>query len=320
MAECPTERNVRYAIAAAIGVDQRTAHLAARQRGRAAHWQLIRLGLDRFAIARQRRAGRLREVHYGVYAVGYQTESLEPRAMGAVLAGGPGTVASGDLAGHLLWSEQGRRRPRLEISVGTPGGRRHPEPEIHRNCRLHPLDRTTVNGIPTTTAPRTLMDCASRLGEERLHQAVGRAYRANTLDRDGLRGLLGRSKGLRGVGLLRSATEELWMDPARLRSELEARFLALCRKYPTPAPRVNERIELRGRWIRPDFYWPEYRLVVETDGFAFHADPHAHEEDRRRDQDLKLLRGIDVFRYTWRQVTRQPQRINELFDRYFPLV
>lgn len=316
---CLTELNVEAAIAAAVGVDRRMAHLASHQHGRVAQWQLAPIGIDRHGISRRLRAGRLHQAHYGVYAVGYPTDSLESLAMGAVLAGGPGSMSSHDLATQLLWAEAGTGSPKLEISVRTPGGRRHPGLEIHRNCRLHPLDCNTVKGIPTTTGPRTLMDCATRLGESRLYQAVGRAYRAGALDRAGLQGLLQRSQGLRGVALLRDATEELWMEPARLRSELEAHFLALCRAYPTPTPQVNQRIPLAGRFIKPDFYWPEYRLVVETDGFAFHSDPHAHEEDRKRDQDLKLI-GIDVFRYTWRQVTREPHRIRMLFDRYFPRV
>lgn len=314
---CPTERNVGHAIAATIDVGQRVAHVAANQHGRASHWQLDHLGLNANQIAHRKRAGSLHQVHHGVYAIGYPSNSLEAQAMGAVLANGPGSLAS-----HFTGTQLLEIRTRLapgepEVIVSTPGGRAHEGITVHRCCRIHPLDRTVVRGIPTTTGPRTLMDCGPRLGEDRLHEVAGHSYRAGSLHRDALISLLDRSRGLRGVAMLRAATEELWMDPDKLRSELERRFLALCLGHPTPPPLINHRMKVEGRWIEVDFYWPDYDLVVETDGFAFHSNPHAHEEDRRRDQDLKLM-GIDVFRYTWRQVTRQPYRVDKLFNRYFP--
>jgi very-short-patch-repair endonuclease len=108
------------------------------------------------------------------------------------------------------------------------------------------------------------------------------------------------------------------MDPEKLRSLLEARMLRLCRLHPTaPAPLVNRDLRVAGRTYETDFRWPDRRLVVETDGFAFHGDPRSHERDRQRDQDLQL-RGWRVYRFTWRQVTREPWRVNRVLDHYFP--
>jgi very-short-patch-repair endonuclease len=45
-------------------------------------------------------------------------------------------------------------------------------------------------------------------------------------------------------------------------------------------------------------------LVVETDGFEFHAVPTAFADDRRRDQKLTLA-GYTVIRLTWDQVTKR---------------
>ncbi len=73
-----------------------------------------------------------------------------------------------------------------------------------------------------------------------------------------------------------------------------------------------------GAWIvlddgalRPDFLWRGQRLVVETDGHAFHAGRQAFEDDRRRDQRLTVA-GYRVLRVTERQLEREPQRLAAL--------
>ncbi len=48
--------------------------------------------------------------------------------------------------------------------------------------------------------------------------------------------------------------------------------------------------------------------MVELDGHESHAKPAAVERDRRR--ELKLRRaGFEVRRYTWQQVTRDPDAV-----------
>ena len=56
---------------------------------------------------------------------------------------------------------------------------------------------------------------------------------------------------------------------------LELRFLRLCDAHGLPRPLVNQRI---GDWT-PDFLWPEWRLIVETDGVEFHRTAAAKRRD-----------------------------------------
>jgi very-short-patch-repair endonuclease len=57
-----------------------------------------------------------------------------------------------------------------------------------------------------------------------------------------------------------------------------------------------------------DFCWPEHRLVVEADGFAFHADRGSYRRDRERQNDLERL-GWRVLRFTWEDVQGRPEYV-----------
>ena len=60
--------------------------------------------------------------------------------------------------------------------------------------------------------------------------------------------------------------------------------------------------------VRVDFAWPAQRLVVETDGFAFHADRAGYRSDRRRTNAL-ILDGWRVLRFSWEDVVREPAAV-----------
>jgi very-short-patch-repair endonuclease len=81
-------------------------------------------------------------------------------------------------------------------------------------------------------------------------------------------------------------------------SELERRFLRLVRRARLPAPLTQQRVN----GFRVDFYWPELRLIVETDGLRYHRTASQQAKDRRRDQQL-VAAGFTVLRFTHAQVS-----------------
>jgi hypothetical protein len=62
-------------------------------------------------------------------------------------------------------------------------------------------------------------------------------------------------------------------EPDHTRSELESRFLALCRRHRIPQPLVNTRVGP----VTVDFLWTERRLIVEVDGYRSHGGRSAFE-------------------------------------------
>jgi very-short-patch-repair endonuclease len=103
--------------------------------------------------------------------------------------------------------------------------------------------------------------------------------------------VLARSNGHRGTGRLRRALAD--HHEADLRSDLEARFLNLCRDAGLPLPATNALVE--GFLV--DAVWKEQRLIVELDGYEFHRTRAAFERDRHRDA-LLTIAGYRILRFT----------------------
>jgi very-short-patch-repair endonuclease len=71
-------------------------------------------------------------------------------------------------------------------------------------------------------------------------------------------------------------------------------------------PRPLTNVVVHGYEV--DLYWPEHRLVVEVDGFAYHSTRAAFEHDRLRDARLQA-HGLRVSRVTWRQIAGTPEAL-----------
>jgi len=267
------------------------ASIAADQHGVVSRSQLLQAGLTSEAIKRRVTAGRLHVLYRGVYAVGHRVLTLEGRWMAAVLACGPNAAISHTTAA-AAWALR-RAGGAIHVTVPGRGGRQAPRGIVlHRSPTLTPAQIASHRGIPVTNVARTIVDVARTVTREELARIVDEADRRRLVDFAALRSA--RSASLRAV--LRSYA------PAPTRSELERRFLRLCRDHGLPKPEVNAIIE----GIEVDFVWRSRRLVVEVDGYAFHRSPADFERDRERDVHL-AMRGWTTRRFTWRQVTTRAQ-------------
>lgn len=226
--------------------------------------------------------------------------------MAAVLACGPAAYLSHSSSGALHDVAQRGAGP-IGVSVITDRVRLHAGVSVHRVGSLTPSDVTVVDGIPTTTVARVLLDFAAEGRIADLGAAIGRAQRARSLDVAAVAALIERCRGHRGVARLRLETEGLLPHGGVPKSEFERRFRRLFEAHRLPEPVINGLITLEHCTLQVDFHWPEARLVVEADGYRWHSDKSAHEQDRRRDQELKRA-GWEVLRFTWRQLTQEPAR------------
>jgi very-short-patch-repair endonuclease len=285
-------------------LEERIAELSARQHDVVALWQLRTFGMTQARVAKRVESKRWRRVHRGVIAVSHAPLTRRGHYMAAVLACGPGAALSHRSAADL---RSLRRTNRRDIDVTSParGGRTCDGIEVHSGALLRPCDVMEFDGIPCTTVARTLLDLAEVVPPREVERACEQADRLELFDLRAVEEQLARANGRRGAPVLRAILAEQLSSPTLTRSELEERFLALCRAAKLPQPHVNAWIACGATGFEADFLWRAQRLIAELDGHEDHGTRRAFEADRRRDQRL-MLAGYRVVRFTWRQVTEDP--------------
>ena len=268
--------------------------------------ELAAFGLGTDAVRKRANAGRLFRLYRGVYSVGRPDLTPAGRRMAAVLACGPSAFLShrssaaqhGLLDDHRRWCDVtvrgAARRPRRNIRV-------------HSSTTLTASDITTVDAIPCTSIARTLVDLGDREPPRLVERALDQAETHGVFDLTAIEDVLKRVGPRRGAGVLHALLAELGSSTLTDR-ELEELFLQLTRDAGLPTPAVNTWITGDGWAYKADFLWRAERLIVETDSRAFHTSRRAFEHDRLRDQRLTLA-GYTVVRFTWRQLLREPGRV-----------
>jgi predicted transcriptional regulator of viral defense system len=288
--------------------DQAIAALAEAQHAVVALSQLEALGLGARGVSHRVQRGRLHRVHRGVYAVGHPLLTREGRFMAAVLACGPGAVLSHRSSAFHLDLQ---RHERADIDVTAPKrtGRRKDGIAVHSAVTLDARDVTVVDGVPCTTVPRTILDVAEDGSSREIERLLDRAEVRGLFDLRAVDDVLARADGRHGAVTLRAVLSEIRLGATLTRSELEERFLAICRSVGLAPDGVNAWIpHADGGGAEADFVWRGQRLVVEVDGREVHTTRRAFEHDRRRDQRL-MLAGWRVVRFTWRQVCFGPASV-----------
>jgi very-short-patch-repair endonuclease len=229
-----------------------------------------------------------------VYAVGHRVLRAEGRGLAAVLACGEGAVLSHrSAAAH--WGLLATNAAAIDVTArrgrrGTAGIR------LHRARSLDAQDTTTHEAIPITTVARTLLDLAATVRPDRLERAYAQALYLRLYDHTAITDVIARANGHRGTAALAQATAR---EPKLTKSDWETRLLTLIRQAGLPEPLVNHPLTAPDHghcWL--DFYWPQHRLVVETDSWQAHGHPAAFENDRARDAALQTI-GLRVVRLTW---------------------
>ncbi|HEY3727991.1 MAG TPA: type IV toxin-antitoxin system AbiEi family antitoxin domain-containing protein [Solirubrobacteraceae bacterium] len=280
----------------AASVDRAIAALARRQQGNITRQQLLRLGLRPDAITHRCQTGWLHREHQGVYGVGRKPATSLERASAAVLACGQGAALCGPSA-FTLWGFD--KQWRFPVHVCAPTNHKHPGIATHRFPSLAKQDVRTHLGIRVTSPARTFLDNAPHLTRQQLRRTLSDARRSGNLKPAALHDVLDRNPKHPGRAPLTAAIKAY--QPTR--SEFEDAFVRFCAQYRLPTPQINTIV--RGHEV--DALFPDERLIVELDGWDFHRDRHAFEDDRDRDADA-LAAGLPTVRITWERMNRTPSK------------
>ena len=247
-------------------------------------------GMTAAMIAGRVRRGWLRRVHRGVYVVGSGGRDERARLRAALLAAGPGAVASHRAAAWL-----GSLTDELRVPEGSVPVTRHPQRPGVVIHRVRATDATVREGLPVTTVQRTLIDLAPRLPVRELERLLAEVHGRRLLDLD----------ALAAEPLPPGLREALGRGPQPTRSEAERLLLDLIRRAKLPEPELN--VRLADGWT-VDVLWRRHGVAVELDSWAWHGTRPRFERDRRKDLALRAA-GLVPVRVSATQITREPLEV-----------
>ena len=203
-----------------------------------------RLAWDEGAIAWRVREGRLHRVHRGVYAVGHPVLPRYGRLMAAVLACGQGAVLSHRSAAELLAD-----RAACGIRGGDRGGReglatgRDPRPPRQRPRRPPRRHRGHPGRPPRPARSSTSPTCSRGGGSSGPWTRPSSCGSTTTV--------CAPFRGAAAPGCSPRCLPGTSPARTRTRSELEEKFLTLCRSHLLTQPETNAHVD--GHEV--DFIW-----------------------------------------------------------------
>lgn len=265
------------------------------------------LGYSHASIERAAVAGRLHRIHQGVYAVGHTNLSRHGHCLAGVLACDSEALLS-HYSAAWLWGLLSTQPIPVHVTTSV---RRKPRPpiRIHHSQTLTTADRGLEIRIPVTSVPRTALDLAARIRSESLNRLLQRAEELKLFDLREFESVLARNRGHHGAARLRRAIA-IYAPPPFTRSGLERRFLDLLAEAGIPRPTTSYNVA----GFELDVYWPDLRFAIELDVFETHGSHRSFEDDRLRDEDLKLA-GVELTRVTGHRLDREPAQVLERVSR-----
>jgi very-short-patch-repair endonuclease len=181
--------------------------------------------------------------------------------------------------------------------------------DVHRSRSMAPTERTTVDGIACTSPVRTMLDLAGVVSETILDDVIGRGLVSGRITMRRLDTYLGRSMfGREGAAAFRAALERHRDRSGETQSLLEVLVDRAVASGALPPPDRQHAVRISGEVFHLDLAWPDAKVFVEADGFAYHRNRKEFLYDRHR-QNLLVVSGWLPLRYTWPVARRQPALI-----------
>lgn len=259
--------------------------------------QAADLGLSGQAVRRRVAGGAWRKVAPRVYLAHGSAEDPAVRVRAAALWALPDGAVSGPAAAWWLGLLD---RPPVIVPVTVPR-RRAPSPPPGIRVRRRDLaaeDLTRRRGVRLTAPPLTALETAAVLPEGGAF--LDRALQRRVRFEDVLQAYR-RALGCRGAAGMRAV---LVAAADRADSAAERTLFRLLRAAGI------------GGWVRGlpfgcwtlDLAFPEARLAVEFDGWAWHVDVERFRADRAK-QNALVAAGWTVLRFTWHDLSGDPDLV-----------
>jgi very-short-patch-repair endonuclease len=268
--------------------------LVARQAGVVSLAQAVAAGMSPDTVQRRVREGRWTRLHPGIYLVGGHRRTPEARIRAAWLWAGPDSIITGPAAAY--WHHILDHAPAI-IDLTVPAHTKpRPQPGIHLTRRdLYASDITELPDLRVAAPPFAALETAVALpdGSTFLDRALQQHVRFPAVYRSFCRNM-GRTGSSTAGRLLIAAADRADSAAERLLVRLlrEAGIDGWVLGHPLGPYKI-------------DLAFPEQRVAIEVDGWAWHIDPERFRNDRRKGNYITRS-GWDLLRFTWHGLHEQP--------------
>jgi hypothetical protein len=208
-----------------------------------------------------------------------------------------------------------QRPDETEVVVRRYRRRDRPPFTVHESKDLRETDIVHVDGIPLTTAARTVVDLGASAPPWFVEKCLDTGLRTQLFTAWEVYRFIARvaRPGRTGVGTIRPLIEERLTWAGITDSDLEDLFRRVVTSTPYPMPEPQFKVfEPNGDFVgRYDFAYPSRVALIETDSEAYHMDPVSFQRDREKQNRAQML-GWTVYRFTWRQLVDDPEAVLEV--------
>ncbi len=256
--------------------------------------KLIAHQLDPDAIDYRAREGSLVAVQRGVYRLRGAPDSFEARALAACLYAGEAAAISHFAAAYLHGIEGFPKPENVEVLLPRQVKAKPSGVLVHRTPE--PFQSVKLQGIKTTSLPRTLIDLADQLSFDEVEKALNAAWRKNRAIIPWLKQEMAKLKRKEWSGLDKVSQLVRRMDGRGLDSDLELEVLKEIERRALPKPTKGLVIlDDQGRYvIRGDLGWEKWKTVLHCDSVAWHGTEQAMMRDAFQRSELSLLKWTQI--------------------------
>jgi hypothetical protein len=259
--------------------------LAEGQRGLFSSAQAVEIGASHDWLCRNEKAGKLRRVRHGVYAMRGAPASPWDPIVGAAIAAGPNAVVSHGSAAAVHRFDYASLAA-LELTVPRARNGRVSGVTVHRSSeQLDALDLIRKRGLLVTSQPRTLVDMAGRWGPVLTEKQLDEGVIAHRWTIREVQSSLARARpNLPGRPHLESLLAQRAEEPSA-DSLLEARIFRILE--PLGPFKTHFCTVIGDRVYVIDIAWPWIKVGAEIAGRAHRlASRSAFDRERRKFNDL----------------------------------
>ena len=205
----------------------------------------------------------------GVFRVAGAEQNWKQDLWVALLAGPEQTIASHSSAAALWDLAAPPAHPHVSVPPTASG--RFGRAVVH-HAIVTATDRSSRDGIETTTVARTIVDSAAVLTQKPLNALVDAAFGRQLCSYRAVMDAWERAGRVRGGGLLRAALAP-YSAGAEPGSVKAAHVLRRISDWCLPMPRCEYKIhDAHGGFLaRVDFIWLPWWLILEYDGDQYHG-------------------------------------------------